>query len=488
MSTFARPSGGRSVCDRLRLLCGDTVARLPAGPARDAVAAAGERLAERTIRIAVGGRVNAGKSTLVNALLGQRLAATGATETTTLVTWYRHHHQNRVQLITKAGQSIHVPAAPGGGVPARLGVPADTIAAVVVETANARLADRYNLVDTPGLDSLTGLDDPAMAALAEADALLYVMPHPGERDREALEALRGTSGRAGMSAANVLGVLSRVDTLGDGADDPWPRARRIAARYASELRGLVADVVPVIGLLAETASGDTFTEADARRLRRLAELDPDDLEDFLYAHAHSPSGEDAADRARLLRLLGVHGLREAVSHIRAGVVRSDELLRRLAQASGVAELVRYVEENFIRSADRLRAASAVTILERATWLGGDGDSAAILAGLRASLNEVKRDPVLRQAALVPALRDLAGGRLSLSDDCAAALISLATGSSDAVRLGLAADAGPAQVAVAADEWVARWRRLEGSPSRLVARHARSARELTETAFFTHRSN
>nr|BFE72484.1 hypothetical protein GCM10020092_057850 [Actinoplanes digitatis] len=284
--------------------------------------------------------------------------------------------------------------------PAELPVPADTIASVVVETANARLADRYNLVDTPGLDSLTGLDDPAMAALAEADALLYVMPHPGERDREALEALRGTSGRAGMSAANVLGVLSRVDTLGDGGDDPWPRARRIAARYARDLRGLVADVVPVIGLLAETAAGDTFTEADARRLRRLAALDPDDLEDFLYAHARSPSGEDSADRARLLRLLGVHGLREAVAHVRSGVVRSDELLRRLAQSSGVAELVGYVEENFIRSADRLRAASAVTILERATWLGGDGDSAAILAGLRESLNEVKRDPVLRQAALV----------------------------------------------------------------------------------------
>nr|BFE72485.1 hypothetical protein GCM10020092_057860 [Actinoplanes digitatis] len=59
MSTFARPSGGRSVCDRLRLLCADVVARLPHGPARDAVAAVGDRLAERTIRIAVGGRVNA---------------------------------------------------------------------------------------------------------------------------------------------------------------------------------------------------------------------------------------------------------------------------------------------------------------------------------------------------------------------------------------------------------------------------------------------
>jgi hypothetical protein len=90
----------------------------------------------------------------------------------------------------------------------------------------------------------------------------------------------------------------------------------------------------------------------------------------------------------------------------------------------------------LRSADRLRGASAVTILERATWLGDGGETAAVLAELRASLNEVKRDPVLRQAALVPALRDLAGGRLSRADDCADALISLATGGSDAVRLGL----------------------------------------------------
>ncbi|MBM2622783.1 50S ribosome-binding GTPase [Actinoplanes sp. LDG1-06] len=483
----------RPVSDRVQALCAEIAGNLPPGPARDTVAAVGERLAERTLRIAVGGRVNAGKSTLVNALLGQRLAATGATETTTLVTWFRHYHQNRVQLVLKNGESVYVAAAPGGGVPADLPVPTGSIASVVVETANARLADRYNLVDTPGLDSLTGLDDPAMAALAEADALLYVMPHPGERDREALEALRGTSGQAGLSAANVLGVLSRVDTLGDG-DDPWPAARRIAARYAGELRGLVADVVPVIGLLAETASGDTFTESDFRLLRRLAALDPDDLEDLLYAPAEflgadasGAAGLGSADRARLLRLLGVHGLREAAAHLRAGIGRSDELLRALAKSSGIAELNGYVEQNFIRSADRLRASSAVAILERASWLGGDGNSATVLAGLRANLSELKRDPVLRQAALVPALRDLSAGKLKLTDDHARALISLATGNTDAVRLGLPPDAAAGEVAAVAGDWVTRWRRLEGNPSRLTARHARSARELTETAFFANRS-
>ncbi|MBB4754552.1 dynamin family protein [Actinoplanes lobatus] len=476
---------GMSLCDRIRALCADTLDVLPPGPAMEAVAAVRDRLAGRTLRIAVGGRVNAGKSTLVNALLGQRLAATGATETTTLVTWYRHHHQNRVRLALRSGGETLVASAPGGGVPATLPVPVADIEAVVVETPNARLADRYQLVDTPGLDSVSGLDEPAMAALAQADALLYVMPHPGDRDREALESLRATSGRAGLSAANVLGVLSRVDTLSDD-DDPWPHAWRTAGGYAIELRGLVAGVVPVVGLLAETAVGDTVTEDDLRRLRLLAEADAED--DVLYSPAAllgaDLPGMSGEDRRRLLRLFGMYGLREAARLRDAGVTRSDEMLRSLTASSGIASVTRFIEESFVRSADRLRGVTAITLLERAAWLG-DGPEQR---HLRARLNELRNHPVMRQAALAPALRDLADGRLTLDEEHADALIRLATGGTDTARLGLPDQAEPAEVAAVADRWTARWRRLEGSPSRLLARHARSARELSEIAFFASRPN
>jgi hypothetical protein len=472
-------AGATSLCDRIRTLCADTLDTLPPGPAMDAVAAVRDRLAGRTLRIAVGGRVNAGKSTLVNALLGQRLAATGATETTTLVTWFRHHHQNRVRLALRSGGEMLVASAPGGGVPAVLPVPAADIETVVVETPNARLANRYHLVDTPGLDSVSGLDEPAMAALAEADALLYVMPHPGERDREALESLRATSGRAGLSAANVLGVLSRVDTLSD--DDPWPEAHRTAGRYAAELRGLVAGVVPVVGLLAETAVGDTVTEADLRRLRALDEDALYSPADLLAADLPDVSRDDLR---RLLRLFGMYGLREAARRLRDGTPRSDELLRELAASSGMAAVTDWIEESFVRSADRLRGVAAMTLLDRAAWLG-DGPA---VRELRVGLSGLRGHPVMRQAALAPALRDLADGRLALDDEHADALVALATGSTDATRLGLPGPAGPAEVAAAADVWVRRWRRSEGSPSRLLARHARSARELCEIAFFANGPN
>ena len=55
-------------------------------PAVDAI----ERRLDEPLRVAIAGRVKAGKSTLLNALVGERLAATDAGECTRIVTWYRH--------------------------------------------------------------------------------------------------------------------------------------------------------------------------------------------------------------------------------------------------------------------------------------------------------------------------------------------------------------------------------------------------------------
>ena len=55
----------------------------------------GERVAQvrdalaAPLRVAVAGRVSSGKSTLVNALLGKRVAPTSAGECTKIVTWFR---------------------------------------------------------------------------------------------------------------------------------------------------------------------------------------------------------------------------------------------------------------------------------------------------------------------------------------------------------------------------------------------------------------
>lgn len=468
---------------RLAALCASFGPRLPA-PQAAAVAAIAARLAEPTLRIAVGGRLNAGKSTLVNALLGQSLAATGATECTRLVTWYRSGPQNRVLVRLRDGSAHPVPGAAGGGVPEEpgaLGAEAGEIAELVVEAPNQALGDSYLLVDTPGMDSLSGLDDLAMTALDRSDALLYVMPHPGQGDAEALEALRRQSGR-GVTAARTLGVLSRIDELGRGTGDPWPQAGRLCATYARRLTGLVADVVPVAGLLAQAGRCEGFTDRDAESVALLAALPEARLKDALSsadAFLLWPDGPlGSADRGRLLSLLGRYGIQEAARCHGGGSTRV--LLAELRRRSGFDALEERVRREFVDRAGQLRAATALRALTAVAYglgTGGPGEE------LRAELALVRRHPVLRQAALSAALADLATGRLVLDEDRAEALRLLARGRTAAECLGLPAAAGPAETAERAAAETGRWRAYEPDLRRSVREHARTSRALCEALYF-----
>ena len=104
------------VTSRLIAVCTRTRDQLRTPELRDRLDGLVARLGEPSIRVAVGGRMNAGKSTLVNALLQERLAATGATETTRLVTWFRHSHQARLRVHRRDGTDRVLPLAPSGGV------------------------------------------------------------------------------------------------------------------------------------------------------------------------------------------------------------------------------------------------------------------------------------------------------------------------------------------------------------------------------------
>ncbi|HSK58112.1 MAG TPA: dynamin family protein [Actinomycetospora sp.] len=478
------------VTARLIDLCTRTRDRLRTPELRERVDGLVTRLGEPRIRVAVGGRMNAGKSTLVNALLQERLAATGATETTRLVTWFRHGHQTRVRVHRRDGGERVLPLAPGGGVGASvedsLGT-GDTagIGHLTVETPNDALT-RHTLVDTPGMDSLSKLDPDSLAALGDADAVVYLMPHPGANDVEAIDAVRGWAGGLRLGAANMLGVLSRVDTLSD-ADDPWPTARQVADRYARDLRAVLSDVVPVAGLLAETARGPDFTEADARCLRTLAEVDRGRVTRALRSvqrlRRWDESPLDAADRERLLEMLGLHGIRVGLALLDEGRRSTPALLEGFAQRSGIATVLERIDTVFVAGADRLRASAGIAALEHLGWDAPDEVDRRALLALQSDLDRLRLEPALRQVELAGALVDLEAGRMRLGDEDVARLRDLATGADDARRLGLEAGAAPAAVAAAATAQIPQWRRLEARPSRVLQRHVRTARELCEHILF-----
>ncbi len=86
-----------STSDQVRAILGGTIQAYQADPpayrqrpdVHNELDRIGSRL-NQPIRIALAGTLKAGKSTLVNALVGEDIAPTDATEATRIVTWFRH--------------------------------------------------------------------------------------------------------------------------------------------------------------------------------------------------------------------------------------------------------------------------------------------------------------------------------------------------------------------------------------------------------------
>jgi hypothetical protein len=188
--------------------------------------------------------------------------------------------------VRRDGSRVALPLDESGMIPQRLGAPRAEIAFVDVTLTSDHLRT-LTVVDTPGLSSTTtsvseearrallgeDLDDDSVGALCGAEAIVYVFTQAvREDDLQALEAFRAISARLASNPINSLGLFNKVDKLVGGAADPWPVAGPPAAGQTRVLRRVVSDVVPVVGLLAETTEAGRLTAADCEALRALAQL------------------------------------------------------------------------------------------------------------------------------------------------------------------------------------------------------------------------
>ncbi|HSL77402.1 MAG TPA: dynamin family protein, partial [Candidatus Limnocylindrales bacterium] len=317
-------------------------------PHADAIDALVRRL-DDPLRVAIAGRVKAGKSTLLNALVGERLAATDAGECTRIVTWYRHALGYQVTADLRPDGHAELPfRREDGELSIDLGEHGvDGIERIEVGWPSAKL-ESMTLIDTPGLGSanegtsartMASLLDAGVEGPADADAVLYLMRHLHHGDARFLEAFMDHS-IAHASPVNAVVVLSRADEIGAARPDALESAATIASRYANDprVRELASGVVPVAGLLAET--GATLRQDQFHWVRQLARLPPDVRDRLLVSVERfrdadeNPLGETI--REELLDRLGLFGLRFAVGLVADGSVgTAPELSAALLERSGI---------------------------------------------------------------------------------------------------------------------------------------------------------
>jgi hypothetical protein len=452
-------------------------------PAQHAVLERYARRLDEPLRVAVAGMVKAGKSTLLNAILGEEIAPTDAGECTRVVTWYRYSDTPRITLYPHGGQPRALPVRRARGRlvfdldPAR----AEDIERLVVDWP-AKALRGLTLIDTPGIASLSA-DVSARSARfltptdapSEADAIIYLMRHLHASDLNFLQAFRDHA--AGCSGTvNALAVLSRADEIGAGRIDSLISAREIAQRYSGDetLRALVMGVVPIAGLVAQSAR--TLRQAEFAALAQLGRLDRPARERMMLSADRFvlPSPEldvSPEERQELLERFGMFGIRLALALLRGGIDDPTVLAEELVRRSGLEELLRLLAGQFQARSDQLK-------------------SRTVMAGVESLLREHPRQGTAELARSLEMLQDnahefrelrlLATARtegLDLAPELAAEAERLVGGHgvTPAERLGLARDSSPDVLRAGALSCLHRWRAMTENP--LTSRRAAESCEI-----------
>ena len=198
--------------------------------------------------IVIAGEFNAGKSALINALLGQKVLAEGVTPTTSHVTLVKWGEQAAEQVVDEN---------------------------FAIDTYPLPLLKELNIVDTPGTNAIIRHHERLTDEFVpRSDLVLFITSadHPlTESERQFLERIL-TWGK------KVVFVLNKVDIFED--DSALQEVRDFIIKHTTKILGDQPQLFPVSAKLAQRAQSEPDPEQRAH-LRSASRLD--DLEHFIDA-------------------------------------------------------------------------------------------------------------------------------------------------------------------------------------------------------------
>ena len=198
--------------------------------------------------IVVAGEFNAGKSALLNALLGEKALLEGATPTTSRVTLVKFGEQAAEQIVDE-GFAIYTYPLP--------------------------ILRELNIVDTPGTNAVIRQHERLTDEFVpRSDLVLFIT----SADRPLTESERQFLERILTWGKKVVFVLNKIDIFDEAA--PLDEVKTFVIKHATALLGDTPDLFPVSAKLAQSARSQTDS-AEAQRLRAGSGLDA--LEGYINA-------------------------------------------------------------------------------------------------------------------------------------------------------------------------------------------------------------
>lgn len=212
------------------------------------------KLTAKRFRLLVVGEFNRGKTTLINALLGEELLPSGVVPLTSIVTILSYGEQPVARVLFRDGLSVEVPPEQLGDYVTERGNPlnAKEVEEVEVLYPSPWLKRGVQVIDTPGIGSIYSHNtDIAYRHLPQADAVLFLL----SADQPLTAAERDFLADVREYAEKIFFLINKVDHLTDTDVD---QAAAFVREAIEESMGPGAAIYPLSALQALKAkqSGD----------------------------------------------------------------------------------------------------------------------------------------------------------------------------------------------------------------------------------------